>query len=146
MLSAVKLLKSVSTSGPSATLNPMPTNTSSSRSQAWVTMCACPRERRARCSVRSIASLAAAFPAAARSSATRRSATNASRFCIASLIARPVALRTSTSAIDPNDDLRPISTLPLPVCSLATRRNESTSPAAWSAEVAELNASAICSG
>ena len=39
MLSASKLCQSVSTSGPSATWKPSPTNTSSSRSHAWVTMC-----------------------------------------------------------------------------------------------------------
>ncbi len=37
MFSASKLYQSVSTSGPSATRKPSPTNTSSSRSQACVT-------------------------------------------------------------------------------------------------------------
>ena len=47
MLSASKLCQSVSTSGPSATWKPSPMNTSSSRSQAWVTRWAWPRVRRA---------------------------------------------------------------------------------------------------
>ena len=47
MLSASKLCQSVSTSGPSATWKPSPMNTSSSRSQAWVTRCAWPRVGRA---------------------------------------------------------------------------------------------------
>ena len=45
MLRASKLYQSVSTSGPSATWKPIPTNTSSRRSQACVTMCARPPPR-----------------------------------------------------------------------------------------------------
>ena len=48
MLSASKLYQSVSTSGPSATVKPMPTNTSSRRSRVWVTRCRWPRRRRRR--------------------------------------------------------------------------------------------------
>ena len=106
-------------------------------------MCACPRERRLRCSVRSIASPAAAALAAARSNPDNRSVTNASSDCIASLIARPVVLRTSTSEIDPNEDFSPTNTLPLPVCSFAMRRNVSTSPADSSADTATFSASVI---
>ena len=43
MLSASKLYQSVSISGPSATSNPMPTNTSSSASRVWVTRWRWPR-------------------------------------------------------------------------------------------------------
>ena len=43
MFSASKLYQSVSASGPSATVNPMPTKTSSSSARAWVTGWRCPR-------------------------------------------------------------------------------------------------------
>ena len=43
MLRASKLYQSVSTSGPSATVKPMPTNTSSRRSMVWVTRWRWPR-------------------------------------------------------------------------------------------------------
>ncbi len=43
MFSASKLYQSVSASGPSATVKPMPTKTSSSSARAWVTRCRCPR-------------------------------------------------------------------------------------------------------
>ena len=102
-----------------------------------------PRERRARCSVRSIASPAAAALAAASSSPVKRSATMASSVCSASLIARPAAFRASTSVIDPNDDFSPTRTLPLPVCALATRRRASTSGATPSSVLAFVSASAI---
>ena len=43
MFSASKLYQSVSASGPSATVKPMPTKTSSSSARAWVTRCRWPR-------------------------------------------------------------------------------------------------------
>ena len=53
MLSASKLYQSVSTSGPSATVKPMPTKTSSSASRVWVTRWRWPRRRSTSISVRS---------------------------------------------------------------------------------------------
>ena len=53
MLSASKLYQSVSTSGPSATVKPRPTKTSSRRLVAWVTRCRWPASAAGRTSVRS---------------------------------------------------------------------------------------------
>ena len=96
MFRASKLYQSVSTSGPSATVNPRPTKTSSSRSHAWVTGWLWPRRGAARNSVRSSRSAAMRASSAAAASARRRSSSAAVTASVASLSARPAALRSSS--------------------------------------------------
>ena len=56
MLRASKLYQALSTSGPSATVYPIPTNTSSRRSRAWVTGWKWPRRNGAAWGSRSVRS------------------------------------------------------------------------------------------
>ncbi len=103
MLRASKLCQSVSTSGPSAIWKPSPTNTSSSRSHAWVTRWAWPRRGLAgELGEVEPLGLDPARPARPPPSSSRRAASAAAAAAVASLSAWPAALRSSTVASEPS--------------------------------------------
>ncbi len=100
MFSASKLYQSVSASGPSATVKPMPTKTSSSSARAWVTRCRWPRAGAVRTwsGMTSVRSRRSARRASARSDAASsacRAASSAFSWPCASPSRRPASLRVS---------------------------------------------------
>ena len=102
MLRASKLYQSVSTSGPSAIWKPMPTNTSSRRSHAWVTMCARPRRGLPRNSVRSRRSSSTSAARALPASSPRLAVAASTTAAVASFSSRPASRRSSRLASDPS--------------------------------------------
>ena len=129
MLSASKLYQSVSTSGPSATVKPMPMKTSTSRSQVCVTKCSEPRSGRSTSSVRSSRSAATVVARSAASSSERREANAASSDSRASFNAAPATLRPSGSS-PPMPFLSAVSSPFFPRRSASTARSSSTEVAA----------------
>ena len=98
MFKASKLYQADSTSGPSATVKPIPTNTSSRRSRAWVTRWSDPRRAVPRHSVRSSRS---ASNCALSAASARRSRVESKAAMISARIsfsARPVLLRCSAAS------------------------------------------------
>ena len=98
MLSASKLCQSVSTSGPSATVKPMPTNTSSRR-PGWVTRWRWPRRRSGGSSVRSRRSASSRAPTLGRPSSRAGASSAASTRRVRPLSAgpRPCARRAASA-------------------------------------------------
>src|SRR4051794_700584 len=128
-LSAPKLCHSSSTSGPSATVNPSPTNTSSSRSHAWVTSCLWPcRRSRPRNSVRSRRSTSSVAWRAIAPSSSLRTAAAASTDSRAALSAWPTS-RRSLGSSSPIRALNRASGDRLPSTSNSASRSASRSSA-----------------
>ena len=94
VLSAVKLWKSSSISGPSATVKPSERNSASTRSSVRVIGCSVPVPRPRPGSVTSSASPASCASSFASASAPRRALSAASSFTFASLIRAPAAGRS----------------------------------------------------
>ena len=134
MFSASKLYQSDSASGPSATVKPMPTKTSSSSSRAWVTRCRWPRESGAStvAGMTSVRSSRSAWSASARSasaSSARRSATRPARRSRTSLMRRPASLRSSGLS-EPRVRWARVSVDRLPSSSVSTSPRASVDAAA----------------
>src|SRR5688572_19094789 len=99
MLSASKLWKSSSTSGPSATLNPARRKMDSMRRRVRVTGCRPPTDWPRPGSVTSIAPLASSRSSEADSSSVRRASSAAAIVALGSLTLAPLALRSKGSRV-----------------------------------------------
>ncbi len=146
MLSASKLYQSVSASGPSATTNPMATNTSSRASRVWVTRCRCPRPSEestwlATTSVRSRRSSARRAARSTAASSLLRSSSAPSIRCWTSWSTAP-ASRRSSGGSPPRPCLAAFSAerLPSSACSTAVSCSVDEAPAICARALASSSA------